>query len=397
MSGRRGREGFSLVELMAALVAGLVAISAIYAVSSGSARHFHEQQRIAQTQMSLRMATTQLRADIARAGLFGTPNADASTTSNTAGCPSPADKVVSIEHLDDQDSAAFPEYADNGIQFDRIRLVGNYATTGAYMIAGAASATSVRLQTTWQSFRRDFVDPSSGTVDQDAFKAAFRAGRYLHVRTLQDTSVFSPIAAPIYSDDTDLRVNVQTPMPITSACMPGLGDGATVAPLSRIEYAVVDPRVAASELGALDSAMDTTLENQLGLRPAVLVRREVPFNCTGASCTPIAGTTRVVLEYVADFDLSFVMDTQTDPTQPPTLVVTNSATTVNANPERVRSVIVTLSARTPGVVPQFAFANRDGGPLTRFRPLAGGSVEGAARVRTVQTEIFLPNLVPSPM
>ncbi|MFW5921446.1 MAG: PilW family protein, partial [Polyangiales bacterium] len=46
--------GFTLLELMVALVAGLIAISSIYFVSAASTRHFHEQQRIAQTQMSLR-------------------------------------------------------------------------------------------------------------------------------------------------------------------------------------------------------------------------------------------------------------------------------------------------------------------------------------------------------
>ncbi|MBC7172556.1 MAG: prepilin-type N-terminal cleavage/methylation domain-containing protein, partial [Polyangiaceae bacterium] len=72
MRPSRKKGGFTLVELMAALVAGLVAITAIYAVGSSSARHFQEQQRIAQTQMALRMAMSQLRVDIQRAGLFGT-------------------------------------------------------------------------------------------------------------------------------------------------------------------------------------------------------------------------------------------------------------------------------------------------------------------------------------
>ncbi|MCA9616172.1 MAG: prepilin-type N-terminal cleavage/methylation domain-containing protein, partial [Myxococcales bacterium] len=67
MHGRLSREaGFTLLELMVALVAGLVAILAVYYVSSASARHFHEQQRVAQTQTSIRMAMQQLRRDIGR-------------------------------------------------------------------------------------------------------------------------------------------------------------------------------------------------------------------------------------------------------------------------------------------------------------------------------------------
>ena len=37
----RRSEGFTLVELMVALVTGAIAITAIYAMSASSTRHFH--------------------------------------------------------------------------------------------------------------------------------------------------------------------------------------------------------------------------------------------------------------------------------------------------------------------------------------------------------------------
>ncbi|MBC7173725.1 MAG: hypothetical protein H5U40_14895 [Polyangiaceae bacterium] len=183
-------------------------------------------------------------------------------------------------------------------------------------------------------------------------------------------------------------------MPITSPCMPGLGDGATVAPLSRIEYAVVNPRDHAELLPLRNSTMTAEEEAALGLAPSVLVRREIAFD-DGAV---IDGTTRVILEYVADFDIRFVVDTTPPPAAARTFTVVEDAPAQNlANPENIRSVIVRLSARTPGTQPQFAkpTAPRDAAgnvPLTRFT--VGGTAPGAARVRTTEVEIFLPNLLP---
>ena len=37
----RSRAGFTLIELMVALVAGLIAISSVYYISAASSKHFH--------------------------------------------------------------------------------------------------------------------------------------------------------------------------------------------------------------------------------------------------------------------------------------------------------------------------------------------------------------------
>ncbi len=393
---RSRTRGFTLIELMAALVAGLVAISAIYAVSSGSAKHFHEQQRIAQTQMSLRMAMAQLRADIQRAGLFGTGSSATANPPNLRNCPVSQTRVAAIEQLDREDDGVFDELieANEGIQFDRVRLVGNYATTGAYLMIGATSPMQIRLQTTSQGFRRDFAslvgsEWQTNIANGGPLRQAFRAGRMVHVRTLQETSFFSPIASVATPSTDQVFVNLTDPMPTGSPCIPGLADGATVAPLSRIEYAVVDPNTE-DELEPMRAA-DATTEAVLGLTPSVLVRREIAF---GAGAAVIAGTTRVVLEYAVDFDVDLVVNTAADG-MPPVLEVRDGAQAeafAAATPEDVHGVIVRLSARTPGTTPNFAPpADGAGGPLTRF-VVPGAPAGSAARVRTVETEIFLPNV-----
>src|ERR1700712_5920127 len=71
---RSSRAGFTLVELMIALIAGAFAVSAVYYLNGVSSRAFAEQMRVSETQMSLRSAMEQLRRDFSRAGYLGTPN-----------------------------------------------------------------------------------------------------------------------------------------------------------------------------------------------------------------------------------------------------------------------------------------------------------------------------------
>ena len=62
---KRVRAGFTLIELMVALVAGSFVISGAYYLSDVSARLFNEQIRRAETQMTLRTAGEQLRRESA--------------------------------------------------------------------------------------------------------------------------------------------------------------------------------------------------------------------------------------------------------------------------------------------------------------------------------------------
>ena len=72
-SARRARSqaGFTLVEMMIALLAGSFAIMAVYYLGGVSSRGFNEQSRVAESQMALRTAMEQLRRDISLMGEGG--------------------------------------------------------------------------------------------------------------------------------------------------------------------------------------------------------------------------------------------------------------------------------------------------------------------------------------
>lgn len=382
---RRSRAGFTLLELMVALVAGLTAITSIYFVGAASSRHFHEQQRIAQTQMSLRMAMEQLRRDIQRAGYLGTPNSQRET-----GCLTPPNQVQAVNYVRLGTGGLLPNQAENGAGADTLILTGNYATGDSYFSAGvSANGGTIFLQQNWQNFRRDFgIPPDVGNpnlVDPDRFDAAFSPSRYLHVTTQNGNHFFAPITG---ADPAAPSVTIGTPLPTGGFCLGGLGVGAIVAPLSQVRYSVQDL------LAGTAFAADPETAAARGLVGPQLVREELDF-----AGNAIAGTQRIVLEYVASISYSFVFDTQLTPGMPPTLVEATDAAAeaiFAARPEQVRSVIVTLAARTPEIDPRFAWVAEAAGnlangvPPTRYRP--NSDLPGAARVRSMRTEIFLTNV-----
>lgn len=73
-TSRNGQAGFTLVELMAALLAGVLVAMGIVALSKESTRTFHEEVRSASSEANLRGAVDRLRADLERAGYMSTGN-----------------------------------------------------------------------------------------------------------------------------------------------------------------------------------------------------------------------------------------------------------------------------------------------------------------------------------
>ena len=113
-------------------------------MSSASSRHFHEQQRIAQSQMNLRTAAAQIRRDFSRAGYLGSPN----TVKETV-CPDAAGTVDAaatdfgaIEVLNGEATTVLAEASTNGVEADTVRLTGNFASGDAYKVAGTQTSTT---------------------------------------------------------------------------------------------------------------------------------------------------------------------------------------------------------------------------------------------------------------
>lgn len=376
---RGGREGFTLLELMVALTAGAIAISSLYYVGAASSHFFKQQERVSQAQMSLRMAMNQLKRDIARAGFLASPRSEAE---RKAACPATG-RIAAIEHADDVDTALVDPRDEHGVELDRLTLVGNYATGDEYLVR-ELHANSVVLQRDWQAFRRGFTRWWAGEpnqIDVEAVNSVFRTGRFMRIQTLQSDKFFVTISdAPAVPAAPGQGLQIPFDVPNAGAlpvggqnpCVAGLSKGATLAPLSRIRYQV---RAAVGETQARAAAVTGPV--------AQLVRREL--DPTVAGDADLDGVPpRVVLDHVVAFDVRFVEDDDGPPVDLQTVDTVDDA-------EDVRSVRITLSVRTPEQDPRFPWVPRDNGdPLTRYRWF--DDRKGAARVRTLQAEVSVPNI-----
>ncbi len=378
--------GFTLLELMVALIAGLIAITSVYTISNASTQNFHEQQRVAQAQMATRMALEQIRLDVARAGFLGTAN-----SRNERTClPMPdGNHFGAVEVRDGMDTGNLPNAGTNGVEADRLRLVGNFATSSRYVV-DSAIGTQLRVDTSTQGFRDSF-GVVGDDYDTDTFADVFRAGRYLHIEDPDGDHFFVRITGTNAAAQT---INFTPGLGSGSGnCVSGALRQAFVSPLMRVEYALVNPGDLTTNLqNVYGDAAQQALDQARGTVPAVLVRREVSFDVGAA---PVRNTERVVLDYLANFDVDLMVDVNLVPGSPPVIQRSDDGDaedrSVN-NPDQVRSVLVNLSSRSADQDESFPYVARaPGAPLTRYQ--VNGGRPGAARVRSARAEIFLPNVL----
>jgi hypothetical protein len=136
-------------------------------------------------------------------------------------------------------------------------------------------------------------------------------------------------------------------------------------------------------------ALKNTTKSDLLESPNVVLVRRVLNASTG---NVLPNTTQVIAEFVSNFEVSFIVDTNSGNAGAPTLDAltrTEATTSINGNPERVRSVIIDLGIRSPLEDPSIEYgSNTDAG--TRFE--VNKDQTGSARVRKMRIEIPVMNV-----
>jgi len=358
--------GFTLVELMVSLVAGLIIAMAVVGLSKAATTTFYEEARISTVEATVRSAAERLRQDLIRASFMSTGNIRLARDGATAAMPNlrvPFGHKIAVTDpsgaasgsrypaLDNLQgiritvggSGSFP-VADagtagplglagaNGLNPDAITIAGNLTTddqyTGTLFAPGdlpgsPCGGMAVQLKANGDAAVRRLLTSSNPAA---ALQAAFTpvtgrdyAARIVDARGCQHYAVVCGVAMNVGTcagGDTCAAVYFRDPA-AGGAVVPGGAttcggnptEQVTVNPVHRVRWFIgpnVDPITAA------DPAIEP-VTNKFNLYRELLDASAVP--------TPVPGTRQVVAEYAIDLKFGITVDQAVAGNPPNQLVV----------------------------------------------------------------------------
>ncbi|MBI5537204.1 MAG: prepilin-type N-terminal cleavage/methylation domain-containing protein [Deltaproteobacteria bacterium] len=426
---RAASPGFTLVELMVAMAAGLLIATAAFSFSKQATRAFAQEARIASTQMSVLAGFQRLQADVSRASYMSSPNfaRDAAFNriceyNNPGYWPSQLSNLAGLSiTVEGSKTAPAVTTLPDGKAPDSVRIVGNLVTAEAFtvlaILPGQSAGHDVYIRTNdGPSTRAGFVGAAGGL-----FTTVFAPGRILRIVDKQGHQHYSVISAnswsggqPFISTTLPLPMKGQGANPMCS--IDGIGTDTQVNVVNIVDYGITN----LSQINKVDynntiysTGTDFSANTAVELTQRTeLVRREVLVGQNAAPAFFQDPTAVVVAEYAVD--LRFAAWTSNTnvagcgaptvglrycPYSSPAIAATlmsvagpyspgNPAT----GPESVRSVQMRLVTRSREV--DRAADLTPGAPIP---PLTNGAIyrvavgTGWARARTLVADVALPN------
>ncbi len=382
------RRGFTMVELLVAVLLSSIVMITVYFVFQANTRQFYTQEQVVQMQEAMRFALEYLKTDLRNAGRHSLVSGAAVPDGGDPGYCRAADARRGVQLFEnDANQPTVLTANNNGLRPDRLRLL-------------ADASGDVRLTARQVLGDRVTISPASGQRTTDAaavvgaearFNRTYRIGYLLRIENVPKGRFdLVPIAAAAFNGG----------MPQIQLSLPVCGDVALCAageclvnPVQVVEYVVrPDP--------PLDRDSPKT----------DLVRRVVDARNMAGELTDVTVT---VAEHVVDFQVWGQYDTRPAGGPLPQMAAdTNPADTrgnwpaadpegaiMAANPHRLRALNLLLAVRTPREDPEYrlaidlAVAPADRLPADRtWFDLTNLGDPAYARVATLGTEVETPNM-----
>ncbi len=416
LGARRRRRGFTLIEMLIAMMAGLLIAGAAFLLARNATTFFQAETSITTAQFASMVGMTRMQAELRRAGLQTLdnvqipPSAGGKLCGSTGSWPAGMQELASVQIrqngsvLDNGDPDGLFALADNQRTPDSLVLGGMAGTTEHFAIQalynGSGGGWDILLQDDGAMWRTRLAAANPATMLNDIFVV----GRFLRIVDSEGRSSYGVISGITMSGNL-WRVSVGAiPAVPTKSTTSGLCGctppcvGNLVNPVVRYRYDIrpVDSGTYPQYAGLFAAATHNMQARHKGEVPVArteLVRVELDANDV-----EINASLEVLAEYAVDLKFGI---TEAIPGGPaattPTLVrhpigsapvyAIAAPLSSNGTPERIRAVQIQLSIRS-------AKRDRDvgivgpGGGLLRF---SLGQNRGFARMRTLTADVALPN------
>ncbi len=305
---RRAR-GFTLVELMVAVVGGLFVSVAVFTVAKQTTRFAMRQVRIADTMMQTVVGFERLKADIARAGFLGTP--DITGDESFCGVKFPPGYPAFLQELAsvriEDNPTLTTEQTVNGLAPRRITISGSPVEDDfeAVNVPRLSVAPTIRL-------KPDSLGMTNlgypGNPVASVLTPVFRAGRALRIKDDRGRIQFGVISSVTGGANPAITLEALPALQFRGAggsrCgVAAHGTGTLVNVVNAVRYELESLRSDA-KFNAIYGRLDGTRTGPPSESSRLeLVRKELDM--TGAV---MAGSTELVAEYAVDLDFSLVVE-----------------------------------------------------------------------------------------
>lgn len=417
-----GRRGFTLVELLIAMAAGLVVATAALMLARNASRFFQHEARFSAAHLGAMLGMNRLTSDLQRAGFLASPNVK--TDSRVCGDKAWPEGMKRLAGITIRKNGSYAAHtADlaqseaNGIRPDSVIIGGAFGTNELFDVQAfkdnGGMGWTVTLQEDSFAMGRTLERAAEGGPD---FAAIFRAGRLLRIGTEHNSKPF--VYGVIFGIQQlgprkiDVRLEPIPSLPDRVVHKCGISNGSAsnsyANPVSRVLYEIRSLK-GHPQYGPLVASISPEVTGDDGRTELVRVELDADNN-------EIPETLELIAEYAVDFKFGVstsVLDGAGQPVVQRYAIEDATVYTIAEDifdnggyPEIIRSVQVRLSTRTRAPDRDVGLEYLAGGQPRRLRFLIPGVVPGVgvlgdpipagappvfARMRTLHAEVALPN------